>query len=309
MPDIAIWNRCNSHCVMCTNPKDYQEEENSSQYTFESLKKRWLNRDIDPDDDLSLTGGEPTIHPDFFNILKWFRNNYPQNRIVIASNGRMFSYENFTKRCLQMNDMGIEIAIHGWDAKSHDAITRTPGSFKQTVKGIHNIIKYKNESQYLEIRIVITKLTYQHLDKILSFIQNEFSLNDIRDIVLIFMEMEGQAQDNFKIVGVTYTQVKKYLPEVVRKWSKEIKDLRIYHFPLCTIPVDLWKYAWRTQRPEEITYLPQCNKCPYKKYCLGVHKDYLRLIGGQEFKPIKKKIFIRESKSFYHPIISAKEEK
>ena len=73
MPDIAIWNRCNSHCVMCTNPKDYQEKKVSISYTYENIKKRWGNRHIDPDDNLSITGGEPTIHPDFFKIIRWFR--------------------------------------------------------------------------------------------------------------------------------------------------------------------------------------------------------------------------------------------
>jgi len=301
MPDIAIWNRCNSHCVMCTNPADFQKENDSFSYTISTLQDRFGSLDIDEFDNLNLTGGEPTVHPDFFKIIHWFRTQYPKNKIAIASNGRMFYYQSFTKKLLKINNLLVEIAIHGYDERSHDMITRVKGSFKQTVEGIHNIFRYKNNSQELEIRIIITKLTYKNLDKILAFVKNEFDVEQIRDITLIFMEMEGQAKDNFNIVGITYKEVMKYLPQVVNEWVSQFNDFRLYHFPLCVLPPELWRYSWRTLRGEEVMFLSRCNKCPFKKYCLGIHRDYLTLIGDKEFKP-PKKIKIEKSNFSYKPI-------
>ncbi|MBU1500324.1 radical SAM protein [Patescibacteria group bacterium] len=300
MPDIAIWNRCNNHCLMCSNPFIFQLE-NSDLYSFENLKKRWANRKFKPHEPLCLTGGEPTIHPDFFKIVRWLHTQYPKNKIVIASNSRMFYYKNFTKNLFKINNLDLEIAVHGYDEKTHDFITRTKGSFKQTIEGIHNILRFKNDLQELEIRIIITKFTYKNLDKILAFIKNEFDIKQIRDIVLIFIEMEGQAKDNLNIVEITYKEVMKYLPQVVTKWSSIINDLRLYHFPLCTLPPELWPYSWRTLKGEEVMFLSCCHKCPFKKYCLGIHRDYITLIGGQEFKP-PKKIKIAANNSFYKPI-------
>jgi len=156
MPDIAIWNRCNNHCGMCTNPFSFQLED-SSPYSSGNIKQRWGNVKLKKDDVIALTGGEPTIHPDFLNLVTWFRRKYPSHKIAIASNGRMFSYKDFTKQLLKVNDLLIEIAIHGYDNKTHDAVTRTNGSFEQTIKGLHNILKYKSSSQNVEIRIIITK--------------------------------------------------------------------------------------------------------------------------------------------------------
>lgn len=300
MPDIAIWNKCNNHCVMCTNSSAFQLDD-SIPYSFKNIKERWGTLQLKPSDTISLTGGEPTIHPDFIKIARWFRKQYPNNKLVIASNGRMFYYITFIKNLLKINDLLLEIAIHGFDENSHDSITRVKGSFKQTIEGIHNILRYKNESQELEIRIIITKLTYKNLDKILSFIKNEFDINQIRDIVLIFMEMEGQVKDNFKSVGITYKEVMKYLPQVVNKWASHFHDFRLYHFPLCVLPLQLWPYAWRTLRGEEVIFLSKCNKCFFQKYCLGIHRDYSLLIGNKEFKPLKRRQ-VKLSNSFYHPI-------
>lgn len=301
MPDIAIWNRCNNHCLMCSNPFDYQLLENSDKYTFDLLKSRWAKRKILLDDNLSLTGGEPTSHPDFFKIISWLHSDYPYNKIVIASNGRMFSYLDFTKNLLKINNLKIEIAIHGYDAITHDFITRTKGSFAQAVKGIHNVIQLKNNSQEIEIRIIITKYTYKNLDKILEFIVNEFDLNKIHNVVLIFVELEGQAQDNIHLIGLTYSEVMRVLPKVIERWSSKISDLRLYHFPLCVLPPKLWPYTFRTLRQEEVVFLPRCNKCFYKKYCLGIHYDYIPLMGDKEFIP-PKKIKIKATGNYLHPI-------
>ena len=301
MPDIAIWNQCNNHCLMCTNPFVFQLEENGAFYLFDNLKKVWANRKFKSNDPLSFTGGEPTIHPDFFKVINWFHAQYPKNRVVIASNGRMFYYQSFTKKILKFHNLLLEIAIHGHDEKTHDFITRTKGSFKQTIEGIHNILRYKNDSQELEIRIIITKFTYKNLDKILAFIKNEFDIKQIKSVVLIFIEIEGQAKDNLNIVGITYKEVMKFLPKVVAKWSSLFSDLRLYHFPLCVLPPKLWPFSWRTLRGEEVMFLSSCNKCLYKKYCLGIHRDYITLIGDKEFKP-PRKIKIKTNRSFYKPI-------
>jgi len=289
---------------MCTNPKDYQLKRNSVEYSFENIISRWINTKLKREESICLTGGEPTIHVDFFKILHWFRKRYPKNTIAIASNGRLFYYENFSRKVLKNNNLILEIAVHGYNAKTHDAVTRVKGSFDQTVKGIHNILKYKNDSQSLEIRIIITKLTYKNLDKILEFLIREFDVRLIRDVVLIFMEMEGQAQDNFKVVGLSYSQINWKLSQIAEKWSKSFNDFRLYHFPLCVLLPELWPYAWRTLRGEEVSFVKACNKCKVKKYCMGVHRDYLRLVGEKEFKPVEK-VCVKPSNFEYKPVEEA----
>ena len=308
MPDICIWNRCNNNCLMCSNPIDFRNKDDSFLYSRTAVVSRiktWEEKQKSNKENINLTGGEPTIHPEFLELVKEIRKILPKNKIVMATNGRMFSYSWFTKKYLAMNNLSLEIAIHGATPKLHNMITGVKGSFEQTIKGISNILKYRNSSQELELRIIITKLNYQYLDLIINLIKKEFS--KVERVVLVFMEMEGFAEKNFKIVGLTYKELKPYLTvSKLKKWKEKLPEIRLYHFPLCTLPPELWEYTWRTLRGEEITFLSRCSKCLYKKYCLGIHKDYLTLVGDREFQPIRKKINIQTQDFFHHPIIKVK---
>ncbi len=299
MPVICIWNKCNSKCLMCSNPSDFQARDPYKDYSFDALKER-IDKIKLVDDKIILTGGEPTIHPEFFKLLSFIRKKFSKTTIEFDTNGRRFCYPSFTKKVLLFNKINIYTSLHGFDAKTHDAVTRTPGSFLQTVEGIENILKYKHLGlNELELRIIVTKLSYKYIEKILKFIKENFP--EVDRIVIIFMEMEGQAKKNFKTTGLTYTEFKKFIPKIT-KWIPKFKESRFYHFPLCVIDHSLWKYTWRTLPDYEVAFLPKCKNCLYKKYCLGIHKDYLKKIGGKEFQPIKNKYLIEETNSFYHPI-------
>lgn len=310
MAGFAIWNKCNNNCLMCTNPLDFRPNDRSDAYSSDkvfSRIKKWSEENKFSKENINLTGGEPTLHPHFLDLLAKIRKFYPENRIVLISNGRMFSYPKFAKRCLETKDLTLEISLHASTAKRHDLITKTNGSFIQTVRGIKNILACKKPSQEVEIRVVISKLNCEDTEKTVKFIKKNFP--GVDRIILIFLEMEGSAEKNLKQVGLTYKEYTKYLSlKKLKKWSNELPEpIRLYHFPLCVLPFQLWKYAWRTLDEREIVFLEKCKFCPYKKYCLGIPRDYPRLIGEQEFRPIKRKIKVQPQKNFHHPIKEVKE--
>lgn len=305
MADICIWNRCNNNCAMCTNPVNFRDRNDSFLYSKEQLLVRlesWKKKYLTSKENINLTGGEPTIHPDFLSLVKKIRNIFPENKIVMATNGRMFSYPLFARQYLTLNNLSLEVALHGSTASLHDAVTGVKGSFEQTVNGIRNIIKYRNTTQELELRIIINKLNYKSVGETIEFIKKEFP--QASRVVLIFMEMEGFAGKNFKTVGLTYRVFKHQLSLLrFKKWAEGLAEIRLYHFPLCVLPPQLWPYTWRTLRENEVTFLPRCRQCCYKKYCLGIHRDYLKLVGDKEFQPIKSKMRIQGRDFFHHPII------
>ncbi len=303
MPDICIWNRCNNNCIMCTNPVGFQSKEGSKDYSFEKITER-VQTNIDfynnIQDNVNFTGGEPTTHPHFLELCYWFRRNFPEKRLVLASNGRMFSYSCFAKSFLKINNLVVETAILGPNKKLHDTITGVEGSFEQTVKGILNILKYRKRFQELELRLILIKQNYRVTEETLNFIVDNFPLVD--RVVIIFPEPEGKCGKNYDKVGINYEQVKGKIASVVGKFNDKFKQLRLYHFPLCTLKPELWKYIWITQRRDEVIYLPVCNNCSYKKYCSGIHKDYLSIIGDKEFNPVETGLKFKIEDNPHHPI-------
>ena len=300
---------------MCTNPVGFGDADNSSPYELNEVIDRLASlKTFRPDDweteSLCLTGGEPTSHPQFIELMKRIRIGFPKNEIILATNGRMFSYPSFAKEFLDFNPKIIEIAIHGSTSEKHDAITRVPGSFDQAIVGAKNILKHKKPWQELEIRVILLKLNLNDIGNILGFIARE--LIGISRVVVIFPEFEGVASKNLNIIDVRYSDIRDFVSDLIIKWKDKLPELRLYHFPLCVLPYTLWPYAWRTLREEERAHTDKCDICVYEKYCLGMHVDYLHEIGDEEFNAITEKfIDLEEEKNEitfkYHPIVAVKE--
>ncbi len=298
MECIAVWNKCNNRCLMCSNPSNYGEW---GDYSFRALISRF--KKINPKEkDIYLTGGEPTLHPDFFELLNFLRKRCPEARIIIDTNARMFFYKDFLSRCLNYGNLEFQVSLCGHNAALHDKITGINGSFEQTIQGLKNLVLLGVGKSNIEMRVVIHKLTLENLEKIYDFIGKTFP--QIGKLIFIFMEIEGMAGKNIKKVGTTYKKANPYLKSLLKKimGSKHSFEVRFYHFSLCVLPPKFWPYLWRTLPEKEISFLSSCKECLYKKYCLGIHKDYLKYIGEKEFMPIIKKIKIEATNNFYHPI-------
>lgn len=285
---------------MCTNPVGIPPDK-IGYFSFASLKK-FIDRKKkgkSKADIIYLTGGEPTIRPDFFDSVEYIRESFPSVRICVMSNGRRFFYPVFVKKCLAFSSLDFIIPVHGWDAKSHDSVTRISGSFTQTVGGLKNLLSLRNSSQQIEIRVIVHRINYKKLNKILDFILKEMPKAD--RVVVIFAEYEGQAIDNYESIRLSYSE---FFPEFrrLKKYLNKFKEIRFYHFPLCTIPKEFWPYTWRTLEKNEIAFPKRCASCSVKKVCLGVHRNYSTLFGEKEFEPAKETIFLKLSNNYNHPI-------
>lgn len=294
--DVCFWNKCNNHCLMCTNPEEFR---NADDYQYEPLYHRLLSQK-EKIKDITMTGGEPTIHPEFTRIVDFLKKEFAGREITLLTNGRRFSYPGFARKCLEMKNFSVCVSLHGYNAQTHDKITLVRGSFEQAVAGMVNILRFRMPGQKLIIRIVVTKLNAGCIHRILDFIKNR--LQGIDKVAVIFMEMEGLAEKNLKTVGITYTEWKKQFG-LLEPRIKHFNLLQFYHFPLCVVDKNLWKYVWRTLPEHEITFVSQCQQCWCKVYCLGIHKAYLKLIGDKEFMP-PDKIEIEEDRidPVHHPI-------
>lgn len=309
MPTIPIYNKCNNSCIMCTNRNDCRNMDSrclSLPYLLRRIEKfskghkEFLD---DYRDSFSITGGEPTLHPELVNIMKRINHLFPRIKINLLTNGRMFSYENYTKEIMRLDfNLELLVSIHGHRADIHDKITGVKNSFTQAIKGLENILRFKKPSHIVEIRIVIHQINYRFLQKITEFFRVNFP--QVNRLVFIFFEIEGQAVKNFLILRLTYTQLLPYLDEVYREISY-FSDVRFYHFPLCTLPLKFYPYMWRTLPSFEVSFLKGCSGCSVKKLCLGIHKGYLKYVGVSEFKPIENNFDIKNCNNWYHPIEKA----
>ncbi|OGF25552.1 hypothetical protein A2331_01665 [Candidatus Falkowbacteria bacterium RIFOXYB2_FULL_34_18] len=306
--DLCIWDKCNNRCVMCTNPyPSWPAWDGSFDYDYNSLIGR-LEKEKDrflAGDSIYLTGGEPTIHPNFLEIIKYLESNFKKQTIKLLTNGRRFCYGDFAKDFLNINpNTEIDVSLHGHDRASHDGIVGIRGGFKQAFEGIGNLLKNKKNSQIVGVRFVITKLSYKSISQFLEKIYKCYP--DIDRVILIFWEAEAQAVENLEKIKIDFDKVHPYLDQAYDSVVR-FKEFRLYHFPLCALHEKFWPHTWITLPDYEVFYPNFCNNCNYQKYCMGVQKTYKKFIGLKELGSVKKNIKIVKTGDPHHPIRSVLE--
>ncbi len=293
MPDISLWNICNNKCVMCTNPKEYSNADPQGNYDIKTqIKKLKLyikgmnvyNSNSDKKDYINITGGEPTLHPDFLRFITYLRKELPEIPITLLTNGRSFSNENFLAKFVSLATPPFTVAVsfHSYNKKTFEKITGIKNSYEQTIKGIKNIaLKFKGE---LEIRIVIHRLNIKDLDKTILFLKDFLLGYKNWRITIIHYEIEGISEKNKRKIYLKLSESAQKIYSI-----KDILNginLRLYHFPLCVLNKELRKYAWITLAKDERIYTDKCKNCKLKKKCLGLMKRYYELYGDSELKTI-----------------------
>lgn len=282
---------------MCSNPEHFSQ---INEYGYNQIYSRMLSSK-EKIKDIVITGGEPTIHPDFSKIFELLKREFSKIKIRLLTNGRMFTYDSFSKKCFELKNLSIDVSLHGYNAYTHDKITSVEGSFTQTVKGILNMLKYRrNRKQAVSIRVVISFLNVGYLHKVLDFICK--NLSGVDGVALIFMEIEGLAEKNLDKLRITYWQFRKHL-RILESRFNCFNFFKLFHFPLCVIDESLWKYVWRTLDKDETIFIEKCESCWCRQYCLGIPKSYYKVIGGEEFSP-PPEIFVEKDylNPWSHPI-------
>ena len=126
---------CNDHCVFCLDAHTH----NGTHRSREEVKAQIIDGRRKGAERLILSGGEPTIHPDYVQFIKLGRMA-GYKKIQTVTNGRLFSYKEFLTRCIDAGLGEITFSIHGVNARIHDALVGTKGAFEQEIVGLQNAL-------------------------------------------------------------------------------------------------------------------------------------------------------------------------
>ena len=126
---------CNDRCVFCLDAHTHDGTIRSR----EEVKAQIIDGRRKGADRLILSGGEPTIHPDYVQFIKLGRlAGY--KKIQTVTNGRLFAYKEFLTRCIDAGLGEITFSIHGVNARIHDALVGSKGAFDQEIQGLQHAL-------------------------------------------------------------------------------------------------------------------------------------------------------------------------
>lgn len=130
---------CNSRCNYCTQ-LDYRaipQPERLDLPTADLLARiEWAANN--GYDQIGFSGGEPTIRPDFLQLVAHAKA-LDFERIGVTTNGRMFAYPRFAEAAVAAGLDAWTFSLHGPTPEVHDRITASPGALQQGLAGLQNV--------------------------------------------------------------------------------------------------------------------------------------------------------------------------
>lgn len=275
-PYVYIGYRCNNNCIFCSEADEYLE--GLRKKSLPEVKKEII-RVRNSHNFISFMGREPTLRKDIFEILR-FANKLEFRQVGITTNGRMLSYDDFTRKILATGVNQIGISLSGAKAETHDKQTQVSGSFTQTIKGIKNAVNLKNQDTSVLINLPLHKGNYLELEEMIGLVQGI----GVKEINILFIAPLSRRSRNKNIV-MNMSELGHYVFNTVEHYLKspDLKILLVEFLP-CSLPQEAREYFFPCleENPEKVR-ISLCEDCPYKDKCQGVLKSYIDLYGTDEF--------------------------
>jgi radical SAM protein with 4Fe4S-binding SPASM domain len=206
---IELTSRCNERCIHCYIPherKNYDIDTALYNNVLEQCHDLGVLN-------LTLSGGEPMLHPHFAEFLHMAKK-YDLS-VNILSNLTLLDDTILTE--MKENRLcSVQVSLYSMDAKIHDSITKLPGSFSKTKTSILKLIESdipvqlncismrKNKDSYPEVlkwgeehkmRTETDFVIMARYDRTTDNLDNRLDLNEVEEVITSIINKNKNYQD------------------------------------------------------------------------------------------------------------------
>ena len=225
---LSISDVCNFKCGYCL-PDGYKIDKSDNRTFINTEEIKRLARALSElgVSKIRLTGGEPTIRKDFFEIIKIIKENSGIKKTVITTNG--YKLDKIANDIKNSGLDGINISIDSLDPKTFKKITGHD-RLEEILRGIKNLQKLNFKK--IKINAVLLKGindTEQDFDSWAQFIKN----NEI-DFRYIELMQTGDNLDYFNKYHVSSKKFTDYLNNnnwIIQTFGKDAGPAKNYLNP------------------------------------------------------------------------------
>ena len=193
---VRLTSACNNRCLFCLDADSLSGKYGSLGEVESALRAgraEGCRRVV-------LSGGEPTIHPDFVEVVGLARE-LGYAHIQTITNGRMFCYDRFLKRAVRAGMSEATFSVHGASAPQHDLLAGVPGAFAQTLLGISNAKKIRG--LIVSSDIVVNRINVDSLLETITLLHRM----GVDEYDLLHLIPFGRAWENW--AGLSYDPMEK----------------------------------------------------------------------------------------------------
>jgi His-Xaa-Ser system radical SAM maturase HxsC len=260
---IFTTQRCNSNCLMCSQPPQDRDDVEASV----RRNLRMIALIPTAPKRLVITGGEPTLLGDhLFSIISAVGNKFPSTHVHMLTNGRSFAWAAFAEKlsALRHPNLSLGIPLYSDDSSSHDFVVQAKGAFDQTVLGLQQLARF---GVRVEIRVVLHALTIPRLMNLAEYIYRNCAFAE--HIALMGLENIGYAPRNMKALWIDPIDYQGELQSTVEFLTLRGMKVSIYNHQLCVLNRSLWKFARKSISDWKNIYIDKCSGCSVRESCGG----------------------------------------
>jgi hypothetical protein len=289
--EIALDYRCNLRCLGCHACHDTGESLSGERVV--AILRQGRASGIAS---LWIGGGEPTLRPDLFRVIRTARR-LGYTRVLVQTNGVRLAYPAYTEALCSAGVTDLSFNVKSHDAARHDELSggRSHAFVLQALDHV------RGRGVRLAADVLLTKKTAPDLETTVRFFTGrgverfvlwllsaaDVSTPDVVAEVPLLSDLSGpitRARDAARALGV---------------------ELVSLHTPPCTLPIEIRDvffpaslleltvvnpdgrtFPLETSAFEGGSYAPVCGACSARTNCAGPRADYVAIHGAREFKAL-----------------------
>lgn len=292
---IRMTGACQERCLFCFyygTPQEIGEPDNPDAAIEQIIDG------LDPatTTQIILTGGEPTLVPDFERHLQRLVDR-GFREIVVQTNGIATARRGFLDRFAQFNKrISFGFSLHAATMETSNAVTgvTSHGNFQAKTASIRKAVSL---GYVTKITCVVTTLNLPELEDIVRFCASTGMDGQVPDNVILQFSMPviRGLMAGSKHACPALAQVRRAVEpalDLADRLGLKSSLSSMCSVPPCCLPDHLQhlESMWYREGPtewweSERAFGPQCRECVLKSWCSGVSPLYLEWFGAGDLKP------------------------
>jgi MoaA/NifB/PqqE/SkfB family radical SAM enzyme/NAD-dependent dihydropyrimidine dehydrogenase PreA subunit len=238
---------------------------------------------------ITLTGGEPTLHPRLLEYVALAHAVSP-HPVGLQTNAVRLADPARVEALVAAGLRRVQVSLHASEADLSDAITEAPGTFEDTLLGLDAL--HAQSSVSVSILCVVTRRNHLGLVDLVRLIASRWPRAELG---LAFVAPSSDLVPRDRDLIPRYGEVVPSMEAAARE--ARAQGLSCEGFAsMCGVPLCLVSAEARGETPDEIpdgydggefVHPPACEGCDLRGRCYGVRRGYLALYGDEELRPVR----------------------
>jgi AdoMet-dependent heme synthase len=166
---IEITGRCNMQCEHCRAAHEMPVDMPIEQ----AVKVIRFARQFSPDyKEIVVSGGEPLIHQNFYEMLKAVREN-GGDFVTLTTNGSLMTdcHLDFIES-LEFKRFILSVSLDSLDPEEHDSFRKFPGAFRRALHAVRMIVKRNLPNVMTSVRTTLHPNQIDQMENIIQFVRS-----------------------------------------------------------------------------------------------------------------------------------------